>query len=413
MVAHVKDISLAPHGWKKINWVKSHMKVMPLIKKALEEKGIFKGVRIGMSIHLEAKTAYLALTLKELGAFVAITSSNPLSTQDDVAAALADAGIEVFAWRGETPEEYMENQRNVLRIEPNLILDDGLDLTTTVANEMPHLSKDIWGASEETTTGVHRARALAQAGKLPYPLIALNDAYIKHLFDNRYGTGESVPVAISRGTNLLIAGKTAVIAGYGWCGRGVARVMKGMGAHTIVTEVDPIRALEAIYDGHQVMTMDEAAKIGDIFVTTTGMKDVITGRHLESMKDGAILSNAGHFNVEIDVKYLEENAVEKWEARDNVMAYKLKSGNTVYLLGEGRLVNLVVGDGHPAEIMDLSFSAQMLALAYLIENRGKLENKVYDFPHEYSIEIAKYKLQSMNIKIDSLTKEQTEYLSRW
>ncbi len=409
----VKDMSLAPEGHKKINWVKHHMKVLPLIKKQMEERNIFHNVRIGMSIHLEAKTAYLALTLKELGAFVAITSSNPLSTQDDVAAALADSGIEVFAWRGETPEEYMENQKRVLKTEPNLILDDGLDLTTTVVESMPELASNIWGASEETTTGVHRARALAQAGKLPYPLIALNDAYIKYLFDNRYGTGESVPIAISRGTNLLIAGKTVVIAGYGWCGRGVARVMKGMGAHTIVTEIDPIRALEAIYDGHQVMTMDEAAKIGDIFVTTTGMKNVIRCEHLLSMKDGAILSNAGHFNVEIDVKYLEENSKEKWEARQNVTAYKLSNGKTLYLLGEGRLVNLVVGDGHPAEIMDLSFSAQILALAYLIENKGQLDKKVYNLPHHYSVEIAEYKLKSMGIEIDKLDEEQIEYLSRW
>lgn len=411
-MSKVKDMSLAPSGWKKIEWVKKHMKVMPLIRDFLKEKNIFRGVRVGMSIHLEAKTAYLALTLKDLGAHVAITSSNPLSTQDDVAAALAKAGVEVFAWRGETEEEYMENQRNVLYTRPNLIIDDGLDLTTT-AVDMPEIRDGIWGASEETTTGVHRARALQKAGKLPYPLIALNDAYIKHLFDNRYGTGESVPVAISRGTNLLIAGKNVVIAGYGWCGRGVARVMRGMGAHTIITEVDPIRALEAIYDGHTVMSMDEAAKIGDIFVTTTGMKNVIKARHLESMKDGAILSNAGHFNVEIDVAYLEKNAIKKWEARDNVMAYQMKNGNTLYLLGEGRLVNLVVGDGHPAEIMDLSFSAQMLALAHIIENKDKLERKVYDLPHEYSILIAQHKLKSMGITIDNLDEEQIAYLNRW
>lgn len=409
----IKDISLAPSGWKKINWVKSHMRVMPLIKEMLLKENLFKNVRIGMSIHLEAKTAYLALTLKELGAYIAITSSNPLSTQDDVAAALAEAGIDVFAWRGETPEEYMENQRRVLRTKPDLIIDDGLDLTTTVANEMPEIAKYIIGVSEETTTGVHRARALAKAGKLPFPVIALNDAYIKHLFDNRYGTGESVPIAISRATNLIIAGKTVVISGYGWCGRGVARVMKGMGAHTVITEINPIRALEAIYDGHKVMPMEEAAKVGDIFVTTTGMKDVITGKHIETMKDGAILSNAGHFNVEIDVKYLEQNALEKWEAREGITAYKLKSGKTIYLLGEGRLVNLVVGDGHPAEIMDLSFSAQMMALMFLIKNKNRLNNEVYEFPMEYSAEIAKYKLQSMGIKIDILTKEQIEYLSRW
>jgi len=307
-MAHIKDISLAPEGWKKINWVKAHMKVMPLVKDMLKEKHIFDGVKIGMSIHLEAKTAYLALTLQELGAQVAITSSNPLSTQDDVAAALADAGIEVFAWRGETSEEYMENQRKVLETSPNLLLDDGLDLTTTVVEEMPHLAKNIWGASEETTTGVHRARALAEAGKLPFPLVALNDAHIKHLFDNRYGTGQSVWDGIMRTTNLIVAGKSVVVAGYGWCGKGIAKRASGMGSHVIVTEVDSVKALEAVMDGYRVMKMADAAKVGEVFITVTGGMNAIGREVIKNLKSGAIIANSGHFNVEIDIDALEDES---------------------------------------------------------------------------------------------------------
>jgi len=293
-MSKIKDPSLAKDGMKKIQWVSERMKVLNRIAEQLESGKPFKGLRIGMSIHLEAKTAWLAMTFKRLGADVYITSSNPLSTQDDVAAALASEGVNVFAWRGETEEEYMENQREVLRGKPNLILDDGLDLTTTIVREMPEIAKYVIGASEETTTGVNRARALAKHGLLPFPLIALNDASIKHMFDNRYGTGESAIVAISRATNLLIRGKTVVVAGYGWCGKGISAVARGLGAHTVVTEVNPIRALEAFHDGHMVMPMDKAAEIGDIFITATGMKDVIRREHMIKMKDGAILANAGH-----------------------------------------------------------------------------------------------------------------------
>ncbi len=412
-MSKIKDPSLAEEGRKKIRWVSERMKVLNYLARELEPQKPFDGIRIGMSIHLEAKTAWLALTFKRLGAEVYITSSNPLSTQDDVAAALAAEGVNVFAWRGETDEEYMENQREVLRGKPNLILDDGLDLTATIVREMPEVAKHVIGASEETTTGVKRARALAKQGLLPFPLIALNDASIKHMFDNRYGTGESAIVAISRATNLLIRGKTVVVAGYGWCGKGISTVARGLGAHTVVTEVDPVRALEAFHDGHMVMPMDKAAEIGDIFITATGMKDVIRREHLLKMKDGALLANAGHFNVEIDIKALNDLAEEVFEARPNVKGYRLKNGKTLYLLGEGRLVNLVVGDGHPAEIMDLSFSAQLMAMLYLKDNAGRLPKDVVEFPEELSRLIAKTKLNVLGIEIDSLTREQKAYLERW
>jgi len=409
----VKDIPLTPSGEKKIDWVSRFMPVLQAIRKEFEEKKPFKGVRIATTLHLEMKTAFLLLTLKAGGAEVSATASNPLSTQDDVVAALAKAGVKVYAIRGESREEYYENMHRALDVRPNIIIDDGADMISTVHREREELIDEIWGASEETTTGVIRLRAMEKDGVLRFPIIAVNDSYTKYLFDNRYGTGQSTWDGIIRTTNLLIAGKNVVVVGYGWCGRGIAMRAKGLGATVIVVEVDPIRALEARMDGFLVMDMKEASRIGDIFVTSTGNIKCIRKEHFAVMKDGAILANAGHFDVEIWKPDLEELAVEIREPRPNITEYKLKDGRRLYLLAEGRLVNLAAADGHPAEIMDMSFALQAKAAEYIKDNHESLEPKVYVLPREIDEMVARIKLASMGIKIEELTEEQRKYLESW
>ncbi|MFA4647569.1 adenosylhomocysteinase [Pyrococcus kukulkanii] len=409
----VKDIKLAPEGWKKIDWVSRFMPVLQLIRRDFEKRKPFKGVRIAATLHLEMKTAFLLLTLKAGGAEVSATASNPLSTQDDVVAALAEAGVKVYAIRGESREEYYENMHRALDIRPNIIIDDGADMISLVHRERQELIEEIWGASEETTTGVIRLRAMERDGVLRFPVIAVNDSYTKYLFDNRYGTGQSTWDGIIRTTNLLVAGKNVVVVGYGWCGRGIAMRARGLGATVIVVEVDPIRALEARMDGFLVMDMKDAAKVGDIFITATGNIKCIRKEHFELMKDGVILANAGHFDVEIWKPDLEELAVEINNPRPNITEYKLKDGRRLYLLAEGRLVNLVAADGHPAEIMDMSFALQAKAAEYIKENHERLEPRVYVLPREIDEMVARIKLESMGIKIEELTEEQRKYLGSW
>ena len=409
-MSDIKDIRLAPSGHDKINWVASYMPILNTIKEDFIKNQPFAGMKISMSIHLEAKTAYLAKVLKAGGAEVWVTGCNPLSTQDDVAAALVEDGFEVNAWRGVSDEQYKQHLINTLSLCPDLMIDDGGDLTHLIHGECRHLAKNLIGGCEETTTGIHRLFARQRAGLLDYPMIDVNDADCKHLFDNRYGTGQSTLDGIMNSTNLIIAGKTVVIAGYGWCGKGMAMRAKGMGAIVVVTEIDPIKALEATMDGFSVMPMDEAAKIGDLFVTLTGCKDVIRREHLEVMKDGALLSNSGHFDVEIDKIALSDMAVEEWDRKPNIRGYKMADGRVLNLLAEGRLVNLAAGNGHPAEIMDMSFAIQAKGLEYLAKNRGKLENKVYAVPAEIDREVAEIKLRSNGINIDHLSDEQKAYL---
>jgi len=409
----IKDINLAPSGEKKIDWVSRFMPVLQTIRGEFEREKPFKGVRIATTLHLEMKTAFLLLTLKAGGAEVSAAASNPLSTQDDVVAALAKAGVKVYAIRGESREEYYENMHRALDIRPNIIIDDGADMISTVHRERPELIDEIWGASEETTTGVIRLRAMEKDGVLRFPIIAVNDSYTKYLFDNRYGTGQSTWDGIIRTTNLLVAGKNVVVVGYGWCGRGIAMRARGLGATVIVVEVDPIRALEARMDGFLVMDMKEASKIGDIFVTSTGNIKCIRREHFELMKNGVILANAGHFDVEIWKPDLESLAVEISEPRPNIREYKLKDGRRLYLLADGRLVNLAAADGHPAEIMDMSFALQAKAAQYIKENHEKLEPRVYVLPREIDEMVARIKLSAMGIKIEELTEEQKEYLESW
>ena len=409
-MSDIKDIKLAPSGHDKINWVASYMPILNTIKADFEKNQPFKGLKISMSIHLEAKTAYLAKVLKAGGAEVWVTGCNPLSTQDDVAAALVEDGFEVNAWRGVSNEQYEAHLIKTLSLCPDLMIDDGGDLTHLIHGQCRDYAKNLIGGCEETTTGIHRLFARERAGLLDYPMIDVNDADCKHLFDNRYGTGQSTLDGIMNSTNLIIAGKTVVIAGYGWCGKGMAMRAKGMGAVVVVTEIDPIKALEATMDGFSVMPMDEAAKIGDLFVTLTGCKDVIRREHLEVMKDGALLSNSGHFDVEIDKIALSDMAVEEWDRKPNIRGYKMPDGRILNLLAEGRLVNLAAGNGHPAEIMDMSFAIQAKGLEYLAKNRGKLENKVYAVPVEIDREVAEIKLRSNGIKIDCLSDEQKAYL---
>lgn len=410
-MSDIKDVRLAPSGHDKINWVASYMPILNTIKEDFIKNQPFKGLKISMSIHLEAKTAYLAKVLRAGGAEVWVTGCNPLSTQDDVAAALVDEGFEVNAWRGVSDEQYKEHLIKTLSLCPDLMIDDGGDLTNLIHGECREYAKNLIGGCEETTTGIHRLFARERAGLLDYPMIDVNDADCKHLFDNRYGTGQSTLDGIMSSTNLIIAGKTVVIAGYGWCGKGMAMRAKGMGAVVVVTEIDPIKALEATMDGFLVMPMDEAAKIGDLFVTLTGCKDVIRREHLEVMKDGALLSNSGHFDVEIDKVALADMAVEEWQRKPNIRGYKMADGRILNLLAEGRLVNLAAGNGHPAEIMDMSFAIQAKGLEYLAKNRGKLENKVYAVPVEIDREVAEIKLRSNGIKIDYLSDEQKAYLA--
>lgn len=410
MESKIKDITLAPSGHDKINWVKNFMPVMNAIEKEYSVSKPFAGKKMVMTMHLEAKTAYLAIVLQEAGAEVIATASNPLSTQDDVCAALVESGVTVFAHHGCTMEEYDAYIDMALDCEPDIIMDDGGDLIYRLHNERRELLPKIIGGSEETTTGVIRDRALEAAGKLEFPMMAANDAYCKYLFDNRYGTGQSTWEGIMRATNLVIAGKTVVIAGYGWCGKGGAMRAKGMGANVIITEVDPVKAIEAVFDGFRVMPMDEAAKVGDIFLTLTGDKDILRKRHYESMKDGAVMANSGHFDLEINIPELEELSVSRTQVKPGIEEFKFENGKKVYLLGEGRLVNLACADGHPAEIMDLSWGVQFFSALEIVENHDKLENKVYVLPEEVNAKIAKIKLAAMGIEIDELTPEQYAYL---
>ena len=411
MESMIRDINLAESGRKKIEWVKGHMPLLNYFNEKYAPTQLFKRINMVVTIHLEAKTAYLALTLKNCGANVTVTGSNPLSTQDDVAAALVANGVNVFATHGCTAEEYDMYLDKALDCRPQLIVDDGGDLVNMLHTTRQELIPNLWGGSEETTTGVHRLRALAESGKLAFPMIAVNDSNCKYLFDNRYGTGQSVWDGIMRTSNLIVAGKTVVVAGYGWCGKGVAMRAKGMGARVIVTEVDPIKGIEAVFDGFETLPMAEAAKKGDIFVTVTGCKDVIRKEHMEVMKDGVLLANAGHFDVEISKPDLEALTVkEPFEARNNITAYTLANGHQLNLLGEGRLVNLACGDGHPAEVMDLSFAMQFLAMRYVLENKGKLENKLYLLPEELDQEVASIKLKAMGFDVDTLSEEQWKYL---
>ena len=410
MKSVIKDITLAPSGHDKINWVKNFMPVMKAIDEEYSVSKPFAGKRMVMTMHLEAKTAYLALVLQNAGAEVIATASNPLSTQDDVCAALVEGGVTVFAHHGCTMEEYDKYIDMALDTEPDIIMDDGGDLIYRIHNERRELLPKIIGGSEETTTGVIRDKALEAAGKLEFPMMAANDAYCKYLFDNRYGTGQSTWEGIMRATNLVIAGKTVVIAGYGWCGKGGAMRAKGLGANVIITEVDPVKAIEAVFDGFRVMPMDEAAKIGDVFLTLTGDKDILRERHFASMKDGAVMANSGHFDVEINIPELESMTVSRRPVREGIEEFKFENGKKLYLLGEGRLVNLACGDGHPAEIMDLSWGVQFFSALYMIENHDKLENKVYVLPAEVDEKIARIKLKAMGVEIDTVTPEQYAYL---
>lgn len=408
----IKDINLAPSGEMKINWVERNMPVLRGIGRRFSEEKPFKGLKVALSVHLEAKTAYLCRVLEMGGAEMYVTGSNPLSTQDDVAAALAAGGMNVFAEYGCTEQQYEDCLREVLKIGPNIIIDDGGDLVHLMHEEFADLIPGVIGGCEETTTGINRLRIMSAAGALRFPMVMVNDADCKHMFDNRYGTGQSVWDGICRTTNLIIAGKYVVISGYGWCGKGVSLRAKGLGAKVIVTETDPIRALEAVMDGYEVMTMAEAAKIGDIFCTVTGGRDIITAEHFPLMKDGAILSNAGHFNVEVDMAALEKMAVKKYEARHNIQGYVMPDGRTLFTIAEGRLVNLAAADGHPAEIMDMSFAIQALSAKYLADNRGRLEADVVSVPREIDYEVARCKLNAMGVGIDSLSREQAEYLGK-
>jgi len=409
----VRDLSLAPAGHQKIEWVKKNMPLLNGLEEEFRKTRPFEGVKISLSIHLEAKTAYLALVLAAGGADIAVTGSNPLSTKDDVTAALADAGIKVYAYHGATPEEYERHIQMCLEHKPNIIIDDGGDLVTCVHVTRPELGEEVWGGCEETTTGVIRLKAMEREGALKFPMVAVNDADCKHLFDNRYGTGQSTWDSIMRNTNLIIAAKTVVVIGYGWCSRGIAMRAAALGANVIVTEINPVKAIEAKMDGFQVMKMEAAAPLGDIFVTATGCCKTITVEHMLTMKDGAILSNAGHFDSEVDMAGLEKACVEKKEARPNIMGYKLENGKWVNVIAEGRLVNIAAADGHPAEIMDLSFAVQALSAKYIMENHETLENKVIDVSGEMDDLIARRKLAAWGVEIDTLTEEQEIYLNSW
>jgi adenosylhomocysteinase len=409
----VKDESLVEEGLKAIGWAEAHMPILLSIRKEFEQSKPLANLRLGACLHVTKETAVLVRTLIAGGAKVALCGSNPLSTQDEVAAALAADGVNVYAWRGESKEEYYWCLERVAEYEPDITLDDGADLVSLLHLRRPEVAEGVIAGTEETTSGVARLRAMADAGKLKYPIIAVNDAYTKYLFDNRYGTGQSTIDGILRSTGLLLAGKNFVVCGYGWCGRGIALRAKGMGAKVIVTEVDPLRALEAVMDGFQVMPILDAAKIGDIFVTATGDVDVITGREMEHMKNGAIMSNAGHFNVEVKVDDLESISSSKRTVRPNVEEYLLKDGRRLYLLAEGRLVNLAAAEGHPSEVMMMSFANQALVTEYIARKGGELRKAVHRVPEEIDRRVAKMALESMGIKIDTLTDRQMKYLKSW
>lgn len=409
----VKDMNLASSGVEKINWVKSYMKVLSNIEKQFEEEKPFEGLKIAISIHLEAKTAYLATVLKSAGAQVTATGCNPLSTQDDVAAGLASMGVEVFAWHNASDEDYKKHLEMALEFKPDIIIDDGGDFVNLLHDENPSLAENIIGGCEETTTGVMRLRARQRDGKLNFPMISVNDAKCKHLFDNRYGTGQSVWDGLMHTTNLIIAGKSVVVAGFGLCSKGIAMRAKGLGANVIVTEVDPVKALEAAMEGYSVMNMHQAASIGDIFVTATGCNHIIHKEHFLKMKDNVLLANAGHFDVEIDKKGLAEITESTKLRKPNIVGYTLKNGRTINLLAEGRLVNLASGNGHPAEIMDMSFAIQALCLKHMHENGKKMANEVYNVPEQIDEMVARMKLESMGIEIDNLDNAQQSYLKAW
>ena len=414
----IRDISLYPSGENKIEWVRRNMPLLNGIRADFEKEQPFAGLTVGLSVHLEAKTAYLCRVLQAGGANMIVTGSNPLSTQDDVAAALAhgngeSAPMHVYALHGCTAEEYAQNIDRVLSHRPDILIDDGSDLVSAVMERHPELKDHILGGCEETTTGVIRLKAMEKAGVLPFPMMDVNDADCKHLFDNRYGTGQSVFDGIDRTTNLIVAGKTCVVAGYGWCGKGVAMRAKGLGAHVIVTEVDPVKAIEAIMDGFAVMPMAEAARVGDLFVTVTGDRDVVTAEHFALMKNGALLCNAGHFDVEVDVKWLRENALERREMKPNIEGFRLDADRWVYVLAQGRLVNLASGDGHPAEIMDMSFAIQALSARHIARNHERLEKKLYAVPQDIDEQVARKKLAAMGVHLDALTLIQAEYLQSW
>ena len=409
----VKDMSLAPSGRQKIQWVRDFMPALSGIEERFRREKPFAGLTIAVSVHLEAKTANLGLVLREGGADVHLTGCNPLSTQDDVAAAMADLGVDTYGVHGVDIQGYEDLLVETLKCRPHLIVDDGGDLIQLLGGKCAQYADRLIGGCEETTTGIHRLHAREKAGILPCPMMAVNDAKAKHYYDNKYGTGQSSWDAIMHTTNLMVAGKTVVVAGYGWCGKGIAMRAKGMGAQVIVTEVDPFKALEATMENFQVMPMDEAAKYGDIFVTATGCKDVIVGRHFEVMKDNAILCNSGHFDCEVDVAALGAMSVERFPRRENIEGFRLKDGRTLNVLAEGRLVNLAAGNGHPAEIMDMSFAVQALSLEWLAKHRDSLEKKVYEVPGEIDDQIGRVKLAAMGLAIDTLTPEQKEYLAGW
>ncbi|MDR0519725.1 MAG: adenosylhomocysteinase [Clostridiales Family XIII bacterium] len=413
----IRDINLAPSGRQRIEWVRHNMPLLTGLKEKYgslpEGEKPLAGVRISLSIHLEPKTAYLCETLAAAGAAMSVTGCNPLSTQDDTAAALAASGMRVYAVHGESEEDYFRHIEMALEHRPHIVIDDGGDLAACLHGKRADLACEVRGGGEETTTGIIRLKALAADGRLKYPVVAVNDARCKHLFDNRYGTGQSVWDSILRNTNLIIASKTVVVAGYGWCGRGIAMRASALGASVIVTEIDPVKAIEARMDGYQVMTMREAAPLGDIFVAATGCKDVITLEHMVLMKDRVILANAGHFNVEIDMAGLGERAERTYEARANITAYVMSGGKTVHVMAEGRLVNIAAADGHPAEIMDMSFAVQFMSALYIQQNYKSLPKDVIDVSAEIDTMIAEQKLAAWGVEIDRLTPAQQHYLSSW
>jgi adenosylhomocysteinase len=410
----VKDLALAERGRRKIEWANQQMPVLQLIRKRFIKEKPLKGLRMSACLHVTSETANLAVTLRDGGADVVLCASNPLSTQDEVAACLAkEFNIPTFAIKGEDNATYYAHISAAIDHHPQITLDDGADLVSTLLTKHPELAASVIGGTEETTTGVIRLRAMAKDGSLPYPIIAVNDALTKHLFDNRYGTGQSTLDGIIRATNLLIAGLNVVVAGYGWCGRGVAMRAKGHGASVIITEINPTKAIEAIMDGFRVMPMHEAAKIGDVFVTVTGNKSVLAAEHFEEMKDGAVMCNSGHFNVEIDIPALEKLSSAQKPVRPFVEEYALRDGRKIYLLGEGRLINLAAAEGHPAVVMDMSFANQALSVEHLIKNAGKFKKQVYAVPEEIDSQIARLKLESLGTQIDKLTPEQEQYLASW
>jgi adenosylhomocysteinase len=415
LVPHdVKDISLAPQGKMKIDWAKRQMPVLNAIQKRFKKEKTLKGITVAACLHATAETANLMITLKEGGANVVLYNTNPLSTQDDVAASLVkDYAVPTFAIKGMPASKYKKYVDTVLDFKPNITLDDGADLIVTIHQRRQDLIPGILGGTEETTTGVSRVKSLAKKGLLQYPFIAVNDSKTKHMFDNRYGTGQSTIDGILRSANILLAGSYFVVCGYGWCSRGIAMRAQGMGAKVIVTEVDPLKALEACMDGFEVMPIKQAAKIGDVFITATGNKHVIDAEHLALMKDGAILGNSGHFNAEINLDYFENKTKKITRVRPMLDQYELKDGRSLFLIGEGRLANLTAAEGHPAMVMDMSFADQALSVEYLVKSKGKLKNEVYNVPHDITHNVAKLKLESMGVKIDKLTKEQANYLDSW